>query len=120
MNYPTNEQVAVRLEQYAHTIAPYITLIITAIVHTYWLGYRFGAWLHRTNDLLARHWPTHPHTSTPEPLATIIARTETVVLVDRAPIADVLALHAQGLSQRAIASALGVSRATVRRRLATV
>jgi hypothetical protein len=115
MNYPTTAQVSARLEQYARTIAPVVAFCVALVVHTYWLGYRFGQLIHRTNDWLAHHWPTRP-TSTPEPLAEIIAQTETVVLV--APVCDVLALRAQGLSQRAIADRLGVSRATVRRRLA--
>jgi len=113
VNYPTTEQVATKLEQYARTIAPAVALVLTAVVHTYWLGYRFGRWLHSTNNLLAQHWPTRPATSTPEPLAEIIAETETVVLVE-----DVHSLRAQGLTQRAIAERLGVSRTTVRRRLA--
>jgi DNA-directed RNA polymerase specialized sigma24 family protein len=113
MNYPTNEQISTKLEQYARTIAPYVTLILTAVVHTYWLGYRLGRWLHSTNDLLAQRWPTRPATSTPEPLAEIIAETRTAVLVE-----DVHSLRAQGLTQRAIAERLGVSRTTVRRRLA--
>ena len=113
MNYPTTEQVATRLEQYARTIAPAVALVLTAVVHTYWLGYRLGRLVHRTSDWLAQHWPTRPTTSTPEPLAEIIAETETVVLVE-----DVYSLRAQGLTQRAIAERLGVSRTTVRRRLA--
>ena len=112
MNYPTTEQVSAQLEQYARTIAPAIAFIITLAVHTYWLGYRLGRLVHRTNDWLAQRWPTRP-TSTPEPLAAVIAKTETVVLVE-----DVHSLRAQGLTQRAIAERLGVSRTTVRRRLA--
>ncbi len=113
MQVPTTAQVATRLEQYARTIAPAVALVLTAVVHTYWLGYRLGRWLHSTNDLLAQHWPTRPATSTPEPLAQVIAETKTVVLVE-----DVHSLRAQGLTQRAIAERLGVSRTTVRRRLA--
>jgi len=115
MNYPTTAQVSAQLEQYARTIAPAVAFCITLVVNTYWLGYRLGRLVHRTNDWLAQRWPTRP-ASTPEPLAEIIAETETVVLV--APVCDVLALRAQGLTQRAIAERLGVSRATVRRRLA--
>ena len=112
MNYPTTEQVATRLEQYARTIAPAVALVLAAVVHTYWLGYRLGRLVHRTNDWLAQHWPTRPTTSTSESLAEIIAETKTVVLVE-----DVHSLRAQGLTQRAIAERLGVSRSTVRRRL---
>ena len=112
MDYLTTEQVATRLEQYARTIAPAVAFCITLVVHTYWLGYRLGRLVHRTNDWLAQHWPTRP-TSTPEPLAAVVADTGTVVLVE-----DVHSLRAQGLTQRAIAERLGVSRTTVRRRLA--
>jgi predicted DNA-binding protein (UPF0251 family) len=110
MQVPTTAQVATKLEQYARTIAPAVALVLAAVVHTYWLGYRLGRLVHRTNDWLAQHWPT---TSTPEPLAEIIVETKTVVLVE-----DVHSLRAQGLTQRAIAERLGVSRTTVRRRLA--
>ena len=113
MQVPTTAQVATRLEQYARTIAPAVALVLAAVVHAYWLGYRLGRLVHRTNDWLAQHWPTRPATSTPEPLAEIIAETNTAVLVD-----DVHSLRAQGLTQRAIAERLGGSRTTVRRRLA--
>ena len=112
MNYPTTAQVSAQLEQYARTIAPAVAFCVTLVVHTYWLGYRLGRLVHRTNDWLAQHWPTRP-TGTPAPLQEIIRTTGTVVLVD-----DVVALRAQGLTQRAIAERLGVSRTTVRRRLA--
>lgn len=112
MNYPTTAQISAQLEQYARTIAPAVAFCITLVVHTYWLGYRLGRLVHRTNDWLAQRWPTRP-TSTAEPLQKIIRTTGTVVLVD-----DVVALRAQGLTQRAIAERLGVSRTTVRRRLA--
>lgn len=112
MNYPTTAQVSTQLEQYVRTIAPAVAFCITLVVHTYWLGYRLGRLVHRTNDWLAQRWPTRP-TSTPAPLQEIIRTTGTVVLVD-----DVVALRAQGLTQRAIAERLGVSRTTVRRRLA--
>ena len=117
MNYPTTEQVAAQLEQYARTIAPFVTFCITLVVHTYWLGYRLGRLVHRTNDWLAAHWPTRPtSTPAPAPLADIFAETGTTVLV--APACAVRELRELGLSQRAIAERLGVSRATVRRRLA--
>ncbi len=112
MDYLTTEQVATKLEQYARTIAPAVAFCITLVVHTYWLGYRLGRLVHRTNDWLAQHWPTRP-TSTAAPLAAVIVETKTVVLVE-----DVHSLRAQGLTQRAIAERLGVSRTTVRRRLA--
>lgn len=111
----TSSEIAAQLERFARAAAPAVAYCVALIVHTYWLGYRLGRLVHRTNDWLAQRWPTRP-ASTPEPLAEIIAETETVVLV--APACDVLALRAQGLTQRAIAERLGVSRTTVRRRLA--
>lgn len=130
MNYPTTEQVSAQLEQYARTIAPTVAFLITLAVHTYWLGHRFGQLLHQTNDWLAAHWPTRPTTPAPattaEPsqnvtLADVIAATGATVTVDRTArqTAEALALRAQGLSQRAIAERMGVSRTTVRRRLAS-
>lgn len=130
MNYPTTEQVSAHLEQYARTIAPTVAFIITLAIHTYWLGYRLGRLVHRTNDWLAQRWPTRPTTPTPattaEPsqnvtLADVIVTTGATVTVDRTAqqTAEALALRAQGLSQRAIAERMGVSRTTVRRRLAT-
>lgn len=116
MNYPTTEQVAAQLEQYARTIAPFVTFCITLAVHTYWLGYRLGRLVHRTNDWLAAHWPTRPEPTQNVTLAEVITETGTTVLV--APACEVRALRDLGLSQRAIAERLGVSRATVRRRLA--
>jgi DNA-directed RNA polymerase specialized sigma24 family protein len=116
MNYPTTAQVSAQLERYARTIAPAVAFCVTLVVHTYWLGYRLGRLVHRTNDWLAQHWPTRPQPTQNVTLAEVITETETVVLV--APVCDVLALRAQGLTQRAIAERLGVSRTTVRRRLA--
>lgn len=113
---PTTAQVSAQLESLARRIAPTIALIITVLIVTYNTGYQLGRAIHQANDWLAQHWPTRP-ASTPAPLAEIIAETDTVVLV--APVCDVLALRAQGLTQRAIAERLGVSRTTVRRRLAT-
>lgn len=113
MNYPTTAQVSAQLEQYARTIAPAVAFCITLVVHTYWLGYRLGRLVHRTNDWLAQHWPTRPQSTQNVTLAEVITETKTVVLID-----DVVALRAQGLTQRAIAERLGVSRTTVRRRLA--
>lgn len=126
MNYPTTAQVSAQLEQYARTIAPAVAYCITLVVHAYWLGYRLGRLVHRTNDLLAQRWPTRP-TSTPEPqpapapLQEIIRTTGTVVLLTQAEeVEQARALRAQGLTQRAIAVRMGVSRATVRRRLAVL
>lgn len=108
----TTDQIARQLESLARRIAPTIALIITTLIVTYNAGYATGRAIHQANDWLAQRWPTRP-TSKPEPLAAVIAETKTVVLVD-----DAVALRAQGLTQRAIAERLGVSRTTVRRRLA--
>lgn len=126
MNYPTTEAVASKLEQYARTIAPTVALIVALAITTYNAGLALGRAVHAANDWLAAHWPTRPATTTtttepatqPETLAEIIAETGATVVV--APVDEVLALRAAGLSQRAIAAQLGVSRATVRRRLAMV
>lgn len=113
MNYPTTAQVSAQLEQYARTIAPAVAFVVTLVVHTYWLGYRLGRLVHSANDWLAQRWPTRPQPTQNVTLAEVITKTETVVLVE-----DVHSLRAQGLTQRAIAERLGVSRTTVRRRLA--
>jgi DNA-directed RNA polymerase specialized sigma24 family protein len=121
MHYPTTAQVSARLEQYARTIAPYVAFVLTLVVHTYHLGRLLGRWVHSTNDLLARNWPTRPctaETSTTEPLAAVIVETGSAVTLQTVTTETVLALYAQGLSQRAIAAQLGCSRATVRRRMA--
>lgn len=126
MNYPTTAQVSAQLEQYARTIAPAVAFCITLVVHTYWLGYRLGKLVHRTNDLLAQRWPTRPASTpapqpAPAPLQEIIRTTGTVVLLTQAEeIEQARALRAQGLTQRAIAIRMGVSRSTVRRRLAAM
>lgn len=117
---PTSAAVADHLERLARRIAPTVALIIALAITTYNAGYRLGRMVHNASDWLAAHWPTRPRTGTPEPLADVIAATgAAVVTAPTAPTAsDVLALRAQGLSQRAIATQLGISRATVRRRLA--
>lgn len=123
---PTTSEVAAYLERLARTIAPTVALLVALAVTTYNAGLALGRAVHAANDWLAAHWPTRPATTTqptttttqPEPLAQIIAETGATVVA--APIDQVLALRAAGLSQRAIAAQLGVSRATVRRRLAMV
>lgn len=117
---PTSAAVADHLERLARRIAPTVALIIALTITTYNAGYRLGRMIHNASDWLAANWPTRPRTGTPEPLADVIAATDTVVSVQQITSADVLALRAQGLSQRAIAAQLGISRATVRRRLAMV
>lgn len=125
MNYPTNEQVAAKLEQYARTIAPTVAFLIALAVHTYWAGYRLGRAVHRLSDWLAHHWPTRPpqqRSSTAaaqpasQPAQQQQQRSTAAQHVD-ALTARIQALRAQRLSQRRIAEICGVSRATVRRRL---
>jgi len=126
MNYPTTAQISAQLESLARRIAPTVALVITAVIVTYNAGYAMGRAIHQANDYLAQNWPTRP-TSTaepqpaPAPLQEIIRTTGTVVLLTQAEeIEQARALRAQGLTQRAIAIRMGVSRATVRRRLAAV
>lgn len=95
--------------------------IVTLAVLTYWTGWGVGRAVHDTAAWLAQHWPSRPSGSTEQP----VPAPAPIVTVDLAPQPDALtarirALREQGLSQRAIADAVGVSRATVRRRLATV
>lgn len=95
--------------------------VVTLAVLTYWTGWGVGRAVHDTAAWLAHHWPTRPAVAAPLQRTAPAPR----VTVDRAPQPDALtarirALRAQGLSQRAIADAVGVSRATVRRRLAMV
>lgn len=118
MTPPTTEQVAAQLESLARRIAPTVALLITITITVYNAGVMTGRALHQANDWLAAHWPTRPQQS--ETLAQTLAETATTITVDRTTqqIAEALALRAQGLSQRAIAERLGVSRSTVRRRLA--
>ena len=118
MQPPTTEQVAAQLESLARRIAPTIALLITLALLTYQAGHALGTAVHQANDWLAQRWPTRPQQSVT--IAEAIAETAAVVVVDRVAqqTADALALRAQGLSQRAIAEQLGVSRSTVRRRLA--
>lgn len=119
MKYPTTEQVATQLESLARRIAPTIAALIALAVFTYHAGHALGVAVHEASAWLAHHWPTRPADApspAPAPLAEIIAETGTTVLV--APACAVRELRELGLSQRAIAERLGVSRATVRRRLA--
>ena len=97
---PTTDQVSAKLESWAHIIAPYVAGFITAIFYTYQAGLALGRWMYRTSDWLATNWPTR------------------AVVVTQPATDPVLELRLQGLSQRAIASQLGLSRATIRRRLA--
>lgn len=121
-NIPTTAQIAADLERLARRIAPTVALLVALAITTYNAGLTLGRAVHAASAWLAAHWPTRPQASTTEPLAAVIAATgATVVAAPTAPTAaDVLALRAAGLSQRAIAAQLGISRATVRRRLATV
>ena len=98
---PTTDQVSAKLESWAHIIAPYVAGFITAIFYTYQAGLALGRWMYRTSDWLATNWPTRTTQTNNNPQPD-----------------PVLALRLQGLSQRAIAAQLGLSRATIRRRLA--
>ena len=95
--------------------------IVTLAVLTYWTGWGVGRAVHDAAAWLGRHWLTRPAVAAPQQRTAPAPR----VTVDRAPQSDALtarirALREQGLSQRAIADAVGVSRATVRRRLTMV
>ncbi len=94
--------------------------IVTLAVLTYWTGWGVGRAVHDTAAWLGRHWPTRP--------AVAITQSRNhaapIITVDVAPQPDTLtarirALREQGWSQQRIADAVGVSRSTVRRRLAT-
>ena len=96
--------------------------IVTLAVLTYWTGWGVGRAMHDTAAWLAHHWPSRPSGSTEQPVpapAPIVTVARPTTDAD-ALTARIRALRAQGLSQRAIADAVGVSRATVRRRLAMV
>jgi hypothetical protein len=93
--------------------------IVTLAVLTYWTGWGVGRAVHDAAAWLAHHWPTRPAVAAPQQRTAPAPR----VTVDLAPQPDALtariqALRTQGWSQQRIADAVGVSRATVRRRLA--
>lgn len=93
--------------------------IVTLAVLTYWTGWGVGRAVHDTAAWLAHHWPTRPAVAAPQQRTTPAPH----ITVDLAPQPDALtariqALRTQGWSQQRIADAVGVSRATVRRRLA--
>jgi hypothetical protein len=93
--------------------------VVTLAVLTYWIGWGVGRFMHDASASLGRLHVAALNLSEPAPV--VIA--EPVVTVSAAAQPDALtarivALRAQGLSQRAVADAVGVSRATVRRRLA--
>lgn len=124
MNYhvPTAAECAAALERYARAIAPTVAVLVAAAVHVYWAGYRLGRAVHAASDWLAAHWPTRPTEPAPAPLpapAPAPAPLPAPAPAPADPLADrIRSLRAAGLSQRAIAERVGVSRATVRRRLA--
>ena len=98
--------------------------IVILAVLTYWTGWGVGRAVHDASAWLAHRWPSRPSGSTEHP-APVPAPIVIVTVARPATDADALtarirALREQGLSQRAIADAVGVSRATVRRRLAMV
>ena len=113
--------MAHHLESLARRLAPTVALLITLAILTYEAGYWLGRTVHTTNDWLAAHWPTRPTTAPapPAPLAEVIATTGAVVTITQCEqTATALRLRAEGWTQQAIADHLGVSRTTVRRRLA--
>lgn len=97
--------------------------IVTLAVLTYWTGWGVGRAVHDTAAWLAHHWPTRPAVAAPQQQQRTTPAPR--ITVDLAPQPDALtariqALRTQGWSQQRIADAVGVSRATVRRRLAMV
>ena len=100
--------------------------IVTLAVLTYWTGWGVGRAVHDAAAWLAHHWPTRPAVAAPQQRTKPAPMPAPIVTVARpttdadALTARIRALREQGLSQRAIADAVGVSRATVRRRLAMV
>jgi DNA-binding NarL/FixJ family response regulator len=117
MNYraPRSAEVARALESAARRIAPTIALIIALAVACYHGGRRCGLALHTLSDRLAAVWPSRP---APAPAAAPAAPAPIAAPVADPLTARVLLLRSRGISQRAIAAACGISRATVRRRLA--
>lgn len=123
MKIPTEQQIAHHTEQQIRRIVPLVAFIVTLVLFTHWLGYTIGSAVHSANDWLAQRWPSRPNTTT---ATEIPQKTENVenaappVLLIRQPLTTeaVLALHSQGLSQRAIARELGLSRSVVQRALA--
>jgi hypothetical protein len=110
---PTSADVARALESAARRIAPTVALLIALVIACYHAGRRCGLALYGLNDCLAAHWPTRPAHARPTPPQSPARPTPADALADR-----IRSLRADGLSQRAIAAACGISRATVRRRLA--
>lgn len=94
--------------------------IVTLVVLTYWTGWGVGRAVHDASAWLGRHWPSRPSGSTEQPVPAPIVTVARPATDADALTARIRALREQGLSQRAIADAVGVSRATVRRRLAMV
>ena len=95
--------------------------IVTIAVLIYWTGWGLGRFVHDTSASLGRLHVAALNLKQPAP----VVITEPVVTVSTVAQPDALtariaALRAQGLSQRAVADAVGVSRATVRRRLAAM
>jgi hypothetical protein len=106
MQPPPTETVAARLESATRAIAPTVALLIALAIHCYHAGRFCGRMIHTLNDRLAARWPSRPITPVPAPADPLVSL--------------ILAMRADGISQRAIAAELGMSRASVRRRLAMV
>jgi DNA-binding NarL/FixJ family response regulator len=94
-------------------------LLICAVA-TYVAGEYTGRKMYAASEWLAHHWPSRPTGSieqpvpVPAPIVTVArATTDADALTAR-----IRALREQGWTQQRIADAVGVSRSTVRRRLA--
>lgn len=117
---PTTEQTAQFLERTARNIAPYVALIIAAVLHTYALGYRLGKFIHRLNDKLAENWPSRPkqsHQETIQQPPTIASESPTIpqkIIVDTVEWLTI-DLLSQGYSQRTISRKLGISTYKIRK-----
>ena len=95
--------------------------IVTIAVLIYWTGWGVGRFVHSASATLgcvhvaALNLKQPAPVVIPEPVVTVSTTAQPDALTAR-----IAVLRAQGLCQRAVADAVGVSRATVRRRLAAM
>lgn len=121
MKIPTEQQIAHHTEQQIRRIVPLVSFIVTLVLFTHWLGYTIGSAIHSANDWLAQRWPTRPSVTVenpPSPVAIENPPAPVVVIQQSLTVERILQLRAEGLSQRAIAKELGISRSSVQRMLA--